>query len=115
MIPEDDFVVPVMIGYDRAFAVMLRRRFGRLHIFSESYNPFLRLIPFMHFHRVFPRDPSITALYLRDLSEKSEGRSLLVTATGENEGLLRSLAPLIEDFCFVAPIGELSPSGKETI
>ena len=113
VLPDSEYIIPVMIGYDRPCAAGLRQRFGRLHIFSASRNPFLRLNPFARFHRVPPCEPPILALYLRDFAAKNDGCTPLVTASADNAALLSSLAPFIEDFCFVAPIEELLPSGKE--
>lgn len=113
MIPDGEFIIPVVIGYDGTTVSCLRQRFGRVHIFCNSKNPFLRLKPGTRFHRIPLCEPPILALYLRDFSARNDGCTLLVTSTAENERLLASLSPLIEDFCFVAPIEELLPSGKE--
>lgn len=113
MIPDGEFIIPVILGYDRLAVSRLRQRFGRLHIFCDTVNPFLRLIPYTRFHRIPTCEPSILALYLRDFAARNDGCTPLVTAAAGNGSLLASLSPMIEDFCFVAPIEELLPSGKE--
>ena len=95
-------IIRVLIGCDKHLVFELRRKYGgKVHIFGDSCDILVRLLPYTRFHLIWEMTPETLSMHLNGFAELNGENIVVVTASDKYAEMLRAAESEIESNCIV--------------
>ena len=102
MSKERGNIIPALVGCDRKTVTRLRREYGgRVHVFDDSCDIFIRLLPYVRFHCIYEIMPETLSMHINGFSESYPDNIVAVASSDKYKDMLEAASSEIESRCII--------------
>jgi len=95
-------IIPIIIGCDRRLASALYRKYKtKVHIFGDSCDLLVRLLPYTRFHLIWEMTSETLSMYINGFADDYPEHIAVVFASDEYTDMLSSSRESIESSCII--------------
>jgi len=95
-------IIPIIIGCDRKLATELHRKYKtKVHIFGDSCELLVRLLPYSRFHLIWEMTPETLSMYINGFVKDYPEHIAVVFASDEYTDMLKASSEAIESNCII--------------
>ena len=102
MSKEKRNIIPAIVGCDRKLIRCLRKEYGgKVHVFCDSCDAFVRILPYVRFHCIYEMMPETLAMHINGFAELYDDNIVAVSASDKYKNMLDTASGEIESRCII--------------